>query len=158
MLSGEIHWINKHINKATKFLHDSVDSVLWHNWNGYWSWTLLENPPVVKPLDRFPAFYGNRSFITAVTRALLLSLSRVRPIQSTPSHPISPRSIPILFTDLRLGLPSGLFPSDFPTNNLHAFFFSPFVLHARLDHSVGFEVSHCNEEFCPMARNAIWPG
>jgi hypothetical protein len=26
---------------------------------------------------------------------------------------------------LRLGLPSGLFPSGIPTNNLHAFLFSP---------------------------------
>jgi hypothetical protein len=29
-------------------------------------------------------------------------------------------------THLRLGLPSGLFPSGFPTNNLYAFLFSPF--------------------------------
>jgi hypothetical protein len=30
-----------------------------------------------------------------------------------------------LYTDLRLGLPSGLFPSGFPTNILYAFFVSP---------------------------------
>jgi hypothetical protein len=30
-----------------------------------------------------------------------------------------------LSTHLRLGLPSGLFPSGFPTNNLYAFLFSP---------------------------------
>jgi hypothetical protein len=30
-----------------------------------------------------------------------------------------------LSTLLRLGLPSGLFPSGFPTNNLYAFLFSP---------------------------------
>jgi hypothetical protein len=36
-----------------------------------------------------------------------------------------------LSTHLRLGLPSGLFPSGMPTNILHAFlFFPPFVLHA----------------------------
>jgi hypothetical protein len=46
-------------------------------------------------------------------------------------QPISPRSILILSTHLRLGLTSGLFPSGFPTNILYAFFFSsPFVLHA----------------------------
>jgi hypothetical protein len=28
------------------------------------------------------------------------------------------------------GLPSGLFPSGFPTNILHAFLFYPFMLHA----------------------------
>ncbi|PNF43534.1 hypothetical protein B7P43_G03911, partial [Cryptotermes secundus] len=37
-------------------------------------------------------------------------------IQSIPSHPISLRSILILFTNLRFGLPSGLFPFGFPTN------------------------------------------
>jgi hypothetical protein len=45
------------------------------------------------------------------TRALNRSLSWARSTQSTPSHPISPRSIIILSTHLRLGLPSGLLPS-----------------------------------------------
>jgi hypothetical protein len=36
------------------------------------------------------------------------------------------RSILTLCTHLRLGLPSGLFPSGFPTNILYAFLFSPF--------------------------------
>jgi hypothetical protein len=40
------------------------------------------------------------------------------------------RSILILSTHLRLGQPSGLFPSGFPINILYAFLFSPFVLHA----------------------------
>jgi hypothetical protein len=39
------------------------------------------------------------------------------PIQSTSLHPTSLRSILILSTHLLLGLPSGLFPSGFPTNN-----------------------------------------
>jgi hypothetical protein len=64
-------------------------------------------------------------FITVITRALHLFLSLARPIQSTTPHPTSPRSILILSTHLRLGLPSGLFPSGFPTNNLYAFLFSP---------------------------------
>jgi hypothetical protein len=48
------------------------------------------------------------------------------PDRSSPYHPIlSLRSILILFTHLRLGLPSGLFPSGFLTNILYAFFVSP---------------------------------
>jgi hypothetical protein len=45
------------------------------------------------------------------------------PDQSSPHHQIL--SIPIVSTHLRLGLPSGLFASGFPTNNLYAFLFSP---------------------------------
>jgi hypothetical protein len=81
--------------------------------------------PVVSTLDRFPAFYGTRRFNTEFTRALHLSLSWSRPIQSTSPHPDSKRSILILSTYLCLGLPSGLFPSGFPTNNLYALLFSP---------------------------------
>jgi hypothetical protein len=52
------------------------------------------------------------------------------PDQSNPYHPISLISILILSTYLRLGLPSGPFPSGFPINILYTFIFSPFVLHA----------------------------
>jgi hypothetical protein len=54
-------------------------------------------------------------------------LSLARLMQSTPPHPVSPRSSLTLFTHLHLplGLPSGLFPYDFPTNNLHAILFYP---------------------------------
>jgi hypothetical protein len=46
-----------------------------------------------------------------------LSLSCARPIQSTPPHPISPRSILIVSTHQC----RGLFASGFPSNNLYAF-------------------------------------
>jgi hypothetical protein len=87
----------------------------------------------VKPLNSFPAFYGNRRFITAFTRVLHLFLSSARSIQYTPPHHIAQRSILILPTHLHSGLPSGLFPSGFPTNNLHAFLFFP--IHATCSHS-----------------------
>jgi hypothetical protein len=51
-------------------------------------------------------------------------LSWARPIQSTPPHPTSPRSILILSTNPHLGLPSGLLPSGLPTNKLYAFLFA----------------------------------
>jgi hypothetical protein len=56
-----------------------------------WSWALLERSPVVRTLDSFPAFYGTRRFNTKFTRALHLSLSWARPIQSTSTHPSSTR-------------------------------------------------------------------
>jgi hypothetical protein len=49
-------------------------------------------------------------------------------IQNDPApttHPPSLRSISVLSTHLRLGLPSGFCPSGCPTNVLHAFLFSP---------------------------------
>jgi hypothetical protein len=87
------------------------------------SWALLEKPPIVQLLKNFPVFYGSRRFITVFTRALHWSRSWARSIQSVPSHPISLRSILIFSTHLRLGLPSGLFPSSFTTNILYAFLF-----------------------------------
>jgi hypothetical protein len=48
------------------------------------------------------------------------------PDQSSPHHPIHlSKSILMLSTHLCLGLPSVLFPCDFPTNNLYTFLFSP---------------------------------
>jgi hypothetical protein len=42
--------------------------------------------------------------------------------KSPPRHPISLRPILILSSHLHLSLPSIVFPSDFPTKILHAFF------------------------------------
>ena len=54
-----------------------------------------------------------------------LSLSWASPIQSIYPHPTSWRSSLILSTHLRLGLPSGLLPSGFPTKTLHTPISSP---------------------------------
>jgi len=50
-------------------------------------------------------------------------LSQLDPVR-TP-HPTSWRSILILYSHLRLGLPSGLFPSNFPTKTLYTPLLSP---------------------------------
>ena len=63
--------------------------------------------------------------LTALTSARHLSLSWASPIQSTYPHPTSWRSILLLYTHLRLGLPSGLFPSGFPTKTLYTPLSSP---------------------------------
>ena len=60
-----------------------------------------------------------QSFITAFISARYLSLSWASSIQSILPHPTSWRSILILSSHLRLGLPSRLVPSRFPTKTLY---------------------------------------
>jgi len=73
---------------------------------------------------KYPAFYGTRRFIIAFTGASHLSLNE--PDQSSPCpHLTSLRSILILSSHLRLGLPSGLYTSDFPSKIQYAPFLSP---------------------------------
>ena len=90
-----------------------------------WCRVLLEKLTGLQLVKKFPAFYGTRRFITALTSVRYLPLSWASPIQSTYPHPTSWRSILILSTHLRLGLPSGLLPSGFPTKALYAPLFSP---------------------------------
>jgi len=83
---------------------------------------LLEKLTGLQLVKKFPAFHGTRRFITALRSVRHLSLSRASPIQSIYPHLTSWRSILILSTHLCLGLPSGLFPSRFPTKNLRKLF------------------------------------
>ena len=79
-----------------------------------WCRVLLEKLTGLQLVKKFPAFHGTRRFITALTSLRHLSLSWASQIQSIYPHPTSWRSVLILSTHLRLGLPSGLFPSGFP--------------------------------------------
>ena len=83
-----------------------------------WSTVILEKLTGFQLGKKFPAFYWTRRFISAFTSARQLSLSRVTSIKSINPHPTSWRSILILSSHLRLGLPSGLFHSGFPTKTL----------------------------------------
>ena len=81
-----------------------------------WCRVLLEKLTGLQLVKKFPAFHGTRRFITALTSIRHLSVSWASPIQSIYPHPTSWKSILILSTHLRLGLPSGLLPSGFPSN------------------------------------------
>jgi len=67
-----------------------------------WSRVLLEKLTYSQLVQKFPAFYGTRKFITSLTNARHLSLSWASSIQSIPPHPTSWGSILILFSRLRL--------------------------------------------------------
>ena len=86
---------------------------------------LLEKLTGLQLVKKFPAFHRTRRFITALTSVRHHSLSWANPIQSTYPHPTSWRSILILSTHLRLGLPSGLLPSGFPSKTLYTPLSSP---------------------------------
>ena len=75
---------------------------------------LLEKLTGLQLVKKFPAVHGTRRFITALTIVRQLSLSWASPIQSIYPHPTCWRSVLILTTHLRLGLPSGSFPSVSP--------------------------------------------
>ena len=80
---------------------------------------VLQKLTALQLVKKFPAFHGTRRFITALTSVRHLSLSWASPIQSIYPHPTSWRSILILSTHLRLGLPCGLLPSGFPNKTLY---------------------------------------
>jgi hypothetical protein len=68
--------------------------------------------------QEFPKSLSNLTVQYCVHKNPHGTLSWARSTQSVASNPISLRSILTLFTQLFPGLPSGLFPSGFPTNNL----------------------------------------
>ena len=94
-------------------------------------------------VKKFPAFYGTRRFITAFTSARQLSLSWGSSIQSMSPHPTSCISILISSSHLRLGLPSGLLHSGFPTKSLYTPRLSPICATCPA-HLILFDFYHPN--------------
>ena len=90
-----------------------------------WCRVLLEQLNGLELVKKFPAFRGTRRFITALTSVRHLSPSFASPIQFIYPHHTSWRSFLILSTNLRLGLPSGLLFSDFPSKTLYTLLSSP---------------------------------
>jgi len=100
---------------------------------------LLEKLTGLQLVKKFTAFHGTRRFITALTSVRHLSLSWASPIQSIYPHPTSWRSILILSTHLRLGLPSGSFPPVSPARS-----YTP----PLLTHTHHMRCSHqCHQKF-----------
>jgi hypothetical protein len=124
-------WCQVHINCVR--LHNTSKTktkiVLTYLLTYLWSWALPEKLPIVQPFRKFPAILRNPKVHHRVHKSppLVPILSQFDPVHTIPSYL---RSILILSTHLRIGLTNGLFPSGFPTNILHAFLISPFVLHA----------------------------
>jgi len=89
-----------------------------------WSRVLLVKLIVNQLVKKSSAFYGTWRLITIIfATACHWFLFWARSI-----HPISLRSILILFSQLCLGPPRGLFPSGFPTKMFYAF--SIYPMHA----------------------------
>jgi hypothetical protein len=55
--------------------YESWNSIFGNSRTNSWSGALLEKLPIVQPLEKFPALYGNRRFIIVFTTALHWSLS-----------------------------------------------------------------------------------
>jgi hypothetical protein len=83
-----------------------------------WSRVLIEKLTGFAASQEIPCIYGTRKFITLLTSARHLFLSWARSIHYPQPPPSSWRSLLILYYHLRLGLPSGLVPSGFPTKIL----------------------------------------
>ena len=98
-------------------------------------------------------------FITTLTSVHHLSLSWASPIQSIYPHPTSWKSTLILFTHLHLGLPSGLFPSGFPTKTLYTPLSSPihgtYPAHLILHSILGEEYKSFSSSLCSLLHSPV---
>ena len=95
-----------------------------------WCRVLLEKLTGLQLVKKFPVFHRTRRFITALTSVRQLSLSWASPIQSIYPHSTTWRSV-LISTHLRLGLPSGLFPSGFPARPYTSPSPHPYAAHAQ---------------------------
>jgi len=90
---------------------------------------LLKNPTGSQLVEKFPALCGTWRFITAFTSDRHFSLPWPRSIHFLPPHTISRRSILILYSNLRLGLPNGLIPSGLQSKHCVLLSCTPYLLH-----------------------------
>ena len=134
-----------------------------------WCRVPLEEIAGFQLVKKFPAFYGTRRFINAFTSARHLSLSCASLVHCIPPHSTSWRSILILSSHLRLGLPSCFFPSSSPTpkNTVYASplphtrcmprpFLPQFYHPINIGEQYGsFSSSLCSFRHCPVAPSLL---
>jgi hypothetical protein len=127
----------KHIPRLAAIDNNSLKVIdsLTHSW----SRALLEKPPAVQLLQELPNILWNPEVHYRIHKSPSSTGSYPEPDRSIPPY-FSLRSILILSTHLRLGLPRGRFPSGFPISYMH--FSSPHLCYMScpshppwLDHS-----------------------
>jgi len=86
---------------------------------------LLQKLTGSHPIQKFPAFYNLKGSLPHSQQPTTCPYPQPDQSSPCPLHSTSWRSILILSSHLCLGLPSGLFPSGFPTKTLYAPLLSP---------------------------------
>jgi hypothetical protein len=102
--------------------------------SSFWlSWGFLQKTLVVQLLKNFRTFLWNPKFRYSVHKSPppFLILSQIKAVYTTPS---CLKSILILSSHLRVGLPSDLFPVGFPTKILPALLLSSTLVKCSADH------------------------
>jgi len=122
-------------------------------------------------VKKVPAFHETRRFITTFTRARYLFLFSARSIQCMLPIPLVERSFSLLFSQLHRSLPSGLFPSGFPSKILFTPLLSPIcatcpahlILHDLITRIIGGELyrslksSLCSFLHSPVSSSLLGP-
>jgi len=139
-LIGNLIWLLNGSFRNQILFHITYDLIL-SSYVTPWCGVLPEKPTVIQLVKKeIPRLLWNPNFHYRVyMRSPLVSiLSQMNPVQTFPSY--FPKIHLILSSHLRLGLPSGLFPSGLPTKFCMRFWSHSCVLHTP-----------------PISFSLIWP-